>query len=141
MNEYYMNKCLCYAEQALDDEEVPVGTVIIDLTTYKVIGFGYNCKEKTRNCLCHAEIMAIDMACKKKNSKILENCIIYSTLEPCLMCLGAINEAQIKTMYFGAKNKKNNHFIEQLFNGKTVVNMQNEKCSKILSEFFKKRRN
>lgn len=136
-----MNKCLCYAEQALDDEEVPVGTVIIDLTTYKVIGFGYNCKEKTRNCLCHAEIMAIDMACKKKNSKILENCIIYSTLEPCLMCLGAINEAQIKTMYFGAKNKKNNHFIEQLFNGKTVVNMQNEKCSKILSEFFKKRRN
>lgn len=136
-----MNKCLCYAGQALDDEEVPVGTVIIDLTTYKVIGFGYNCKEKTRNCLCHAEIMAIDMACKKKNSKILENCIIYSTLEPCLMCLGAINEAQIKTMYFGAKNKKNNHFIEQLFNGKTVVNMQNEKCSKILSEFFKKRRN
>lgn len=141
MNEYYINKCLRYAEQASDDEEVPVGTVIIDLMTYKVIGFGYNCKEKKKNCLCHAEIMAINMACKKKNSKILKNCTIYSTLEPCLMCLGAINEAQIDTLYFGTKNNKNNRFTEQLFNGKTAVNMQNEKCSKILSEFFKKRRN
>ncbi len=84
--------------------------------------------------------MAINMACKKKKSKILKNCVIYSTLEPCLMCLGAINEAQIKIMYFGTKKKKNNYFIEQLFNGRTVVNMQNEKCSKILSEFFEKRR-
>ena len=141
MNEYYINKCLRYAEQASDNEEVPVGTVIIDLMTYKVIGFGYNYKEKKKNCLCHAEIMAINMACKKKNSKILKNCTIYSTLEPCLMCLGAINEAQIDTLYFGTKNNKNNHFTEQLFNGKTAVNMQNEKCSKILSEFFKKRRN
>ena len=100
MNEYYINKCLRYAEQASDDEEVPVGTVIIDLMTYKVIGFGYNCKEKKKNCLCHAEIMAINMACKKKNSKILKNCTIYSTLEPCLMCLGAINEAQNKYSLF-----------------------------------------
>ena len=140
MNEYYLNKCLHYAKQAINNEEVPVGTVIVDLMTYKVIGYGYNCKEKIKNCLCHAEIMAINMACKKKKSKILKNCVIYSTLEPCLMCLGAINEAQIKIMYFGTKNKKNNYFIEQLFNGRTVVNMQNEKCSKILSDFFEKRR-
>lgn len=140
MNTYFMNKCLYYAYQTVCNDDVPVGTVIVDLTTFEIIGYGYNSKEKNKNCLCHAEIMAINMACNKRNSKILKNCAIYSTLEPCLMCLGAINEAQIKTIYFGTKNQKNQFIVEQMFDGKTVVNMQNIKCSKILKKFFEKRR-
>lgn len=140
MNINYLNECLHYAELASVTDDVPVGAVIVDLITNSIIGYGYNCKEEKQNCLCHAEIMAINMACKNKNSKNLDFCAIYSTLEPCLMCLGAINEARIKTLYFGAKNCENKFLIEQMFMGKTVVNMQNKECSKILKVFFKKKR-
>ena len=93
-----MKEAIRYAGHSLLSDDVPIGCVIV--RNNKIIGYGYNKKEELRSPIAHAEIMAIKMASKNLNSYHLEGCDIYVTLEPCLMCVGAILNARIKNLYF-----------------------------------------
>ena len=100
-----MSAALSLAKEAYADDEVPVGAVITQ--NGKIISTGRNRREKSKNALLHAEIDAINNACKKLGGWRLWNCEIYVTLEPCPMCAGAIINAHIPKVFFGAYDFKN----------------------------------
>jgi len=146
-DEYCMNIALEQAKIAFKKGDVPVGAVII--MGNKVISKAYNRKNKEQNAIKHAEIIAIEKACKKLRSWYLNDCILYVTMEPCLMCCGAILQSRIKRVVYGTKcnkfgfagsidnvliNNKNNHSVE-LQSG-----VCSEDCSMILKEFFSDKR-
>lgn len=137
------------AKKALKKNEVPIGAVIVK--NGKIIAKGYNKREKNQNATSHAEIIVIEKACKKLKSWRLDDCEIFVTLEPCPMCAGAIANARIKTLIYGAKEKTSqdnlcekiltsdrlNHKPEIIFDEK-YENI----CSTLLTDFFKiKRKN
>lgn len=102
MNEIYMEEAIKQAKKAYKKNDVPVGAVLV--LNNKIISKGYNKKEKDNKATAHAEIIAIEKACKKLKTWHLENCILYTTLEPCLMCTGAILQSRIKTIYYSVPN-------------------------------------
>ena len=124
--------------------EVPVGAVAV--WDGKIVGRGMNLRETDKNALRHAEIAAIDEACKTLGGWRLWKCDLYVTLEPCPMCAGAIINSRIEKVYFGAYDKKAgccgstaDLFAEGLFNHRPEITggvMENE-CSSLLTEFFK----
>lgn len=143
----FMEIALKEAKKANKKDEVPIGAVIVK--DNKVIAKGYNMREKSKNAINHAEIVAIKRACRKLKDWRLENCEMYVTLKPCPMCAGAISNARIKRVYFGAEetNSKDN-LCEQIFSS-TRLNHKVELikleeyssiCSEILSSFFKNHR-
>ena len=142
-----MRLALEQAREAFKDDEIPVGAVVV--RNGEVVSVGRNRREKDKNALCHAEIEAIDRACKKLGGWRLWECDMYVTLEPCPMCAGAIVNARIKKLYFGARDEKNGAVVSkiQLFeNGFThkpelEYGILEKECSDILSEFFVKLRN
>ena len=97
----YMNEALKLAMNAFEEDEIPVGAVIVK--DDKIIGSGYNKKEQTGNPLKHAELIAIEEACKRIGDWRLNDCEIYVTLEPCQMCMGAIAETRIKKVIYGVE--------------------------------------
>ena len=135
MNEYFMKMAYCEAKKAYKNDEIPVGCVIV--CENEIVACGYNKKERKNNALMHAEIIAIDKACKKLGSWRLDNCDIYVTLEPCMMCMGAIIESRIRNVYYGTKNKNEQMYafnmIDRFVN---LYNVNDADCSKILSDFF-----
>lgn len=142
-----MLQALKQAKKAALENEVPVGCVIVYQD--KIISKAYNKRNQTNNALDHAELIAIKKACKKLNTWILEDASIYITLEPCLMCSGAILQSRIKNLYFGAYEPKFgaagsiiNVFEEEKFNHR--VNVQGgileKECSDILKSFFQNMR-
>lgn len=142
----FMKEALKEAIKAKNKQEVPVGAVIV--LNNKIIARGHNIRETKNNSLCHAEIIAINKACKKLHNFRLEDCEMYVTLEPCLMCVGAIIQSRIKKVVIGAKDPKygmagttfnafelkSNHKVEAEFG------ILEEECSSIIKEFFKKLR-
>ncbi len=142
-----MQRALRCARSAAEKGEVPVGAVIVK--DGKVISTGRNKREEKQNALLHAETVAIDRACRKLDSWRLEDCEIYVTLEPCPMCAGAIINARIKKVYFGAYDKKMGALgsvtdlsafnFNHLFSAEGGI-MQ-EQCSALLTDFFKHLRN
>ena len=102
--EKYMKAALKLAHKAAEEGEVPVGAVVV--CDGKIVGRGRNRRETKKNALHHAEIEAIEKACKKLGGWRLHRCDLYVTLEPCPMCAGAIINARIKTVYFGAFDPK-----------------------------------
>ncbi len=104
MNEKYMREAIKLAKKAYEIDEVPVGAVVVK--DGKIIGRGYNKRETSNQSIMHAEIIAIQKACKKLKSWRLDDCDIYVTLEPCLMCAGAIFQSRIKNIYYGAYDPK-----------------------------------
>lgn len=139
-DEYYMKIALKEARKSLKNHDVPVGAVIV--MNDKILSKSYNQKEKQKSTCAHAEILAIKKANKKLNCNRLDGATIYTTKEPCLMCMGAILSARIKRIVFGASDlrfgtkelaKENN------FNHKCEIEegVLEEECSVILSEFFK----
>ena len=94
----FMKEALKEAKLALDNDEVPIGAVIVK--NDKVISRGYNNRQKSQNAIKHAEIIAIEKACKKLKSWRLDGCDIYVTLEPCPMCAGAIANARINKLIY-----------------------------------------
>ena len=137
MNEYYMNIAIKEAKKAYKYEEVPVGAVIVK--NNKVIAKAYNKKEKTKNVIKHAEMIAISKACKKIKNWRLEDCIIYVTMEPCMMCSGAIEQSRIKKIVYGVENK-NYGFTKQLKNIEIISQVCEKECKKLVQSIFKKKR-
>ena len=145
MKKEFMNEALRLAEQAFLEGEVPVGAVVT--IGNKIIGTGRNRREKGKNALHHAEIEAINEACKRLGGWRLWECELYVTLEPCPMCAGAIINARIKNVVFGAYDKKNGacgsvtNLFESGFSYSPSYEggfMENE-CADVLSRFFKGR--
>ena len=138
----FMKSALSEAEKAFKIGETPVGAVIVQ--NGRIIARGYNKRETKKNALMHAEITAIDKACKKLGGWRLLDCDIYVTLEPCPMCMGAIIQSRIKNVYFGAYDKKAGALGSVCDLSKALPHkvgfsggiMENE-CSQILSRFFK----
>lgn len=142
----YMAEAVKLAKEACQDGEVPVGAVIV--RDGKIIATGRNRREKEKNALLHAEIDAINNACKTLGGWRLWNCEIYVTLEPCPMCAGAIINAHIPNVYFGAYDYKNGscgtvtNLFEMPYNFKPscMGGIMEEECAKLLKDFFKKLR-
>lgn len=141
--EKFMLEALNQAKKAEKLGEVPIGAVIV--LNNQIISKGYNKRELTQNALKHAETIAIDKACKKLKSWRLENCEMYVTLEPCLMCYGAMLNSRIRKVYFGAKDNKS--MIDKSFlvskNNSLNHNIEIEggilegECSDLLKIFFR----
>jgi len=143
MNEIYMKLALKMAEKAYKNEDIPVGAVVVK--NGKILAKTYNKKNKLQDPTCHAEILAIKKACKKIKDFRLEDADIYITKEPCIMCYGALLSARVKTIYFGAYDKK--YSILQLkdeipFNHKVEIvgGVMEKECSELISKFFAKLR-
>ena len=149
MEEKFMRRALLCAKKAAMIGEVPVGAVIVRNGT--VVSTGYNRRETDKNALRHAEITAIDRACKKLGGWRLWECDIYVTLEPCPMCAGAIINSRIRNVYIGAPDKKNGAMgsvtaLQNSFTHKPSVfhGILADECSAVLSDFFselRKKRN
>lgn len=135
------------AKKAEQIDEVPIGAVIV--RDDEVIGTGYNLREKTQTTLSHAELIAIEKANQKLGSWRLDDCTLYVTLEPCPMCAGAIVQARIKRVVFGAYDPKAgcagtlmNLLEEDRFNHQVEVTrgMLEEECRLMIQGFFRKLR-
>ncbi len=143
-NEFFMLKALDFAKAAGDTAEIPVGAVLV--LNDKILASGFNKREKKQNALFHAEIECIALACSKLRSWRLTNCDIYTTLEPCIMCVGAIINSRIKKIIFGAKDVKNGACFSNRLNLKYSYKPQiigcvlEKRCSNLLHNFFEKLR-
>lgn len=147
MVEKYMKLALKEAQKAYDKDEVPIGAIVVK--DGKIIARAHNLREKNKQACAHAEILAIQKACKKLEAWRLEDCDMYVTLEPCPMCAGAIINSRIKNLYIGAMDPKSGAVGSKLnllkdFKFNHTVNvfdrvLENE-CSSILKEFFKELR-
>lgn len=145
-DEYYMKLALKEAKKAYLIDEVPVGAVIVK--DDKIIARGYNIREKSQDSIKHAEIIAIEKACKKIGSWRLEGAKLYVTLEPCPMCAGAIIQSRIEEVYFGAYDKKFGaagsvlNLFEYKFNHQVLFKggLLEDKSKELLQSFFKKLR-
>lgn len=137
MRDYYMKIALKEANKALKHGEIPVGAVIVK--NNKIISKAYNKREKSKNVIKHAEILAIIKACKKLKNWRLCDCEIYVTLEPCMMCCGAIEQSRIKKIIYGCKNI-NNGKTKELKNVELFPNVCEIESKELLQSFFKNRR-
>lgn len=145
MDEKFMRAALKEAEKAEKINETPVGAVIV--RNGEIIARGYNKRETKKNALMHAEIIAIDKACRKLGGWRLPECDIYVTLEPCPMCTGAIIQARINNVYFGAYDKKSGCLgsvcdLSEVLPHKIGYRggIMLSECEQILKDFFKKLR-
>lgn len=144
MKKEFMYEALKLARQAAENGEVPVGAVIVK--DGKIIAKGKNEREAKQNALSHAEIEAINNACKKLGSWRLDDCEMYVTLEPCPMCAGAIINARIKTLVFGAYDPKAGsidsviNLCDYPYNHKPEIygGICEDECLEVLKDFFKK---
>ncbi len=145
--EKFMEQAYLEALLAEEKDEVPVGAVIV--YDGEVIAKAHNLRNQSQQAIAHAEMLAIEKACKKIGSWRLEECELYVTLEPCPMCAGAIIQSRIKKVFFGAYDPKGGCFGSVMnlndvsgFNHypEVVGGIEEEKCSKLLSDFFRKKR-
>lgn len=134
--ELFMREALKLAQQAYKEDEVPVGAVVV--LENQIIGKGYNQVEKLNDPTAHAEILAITAACNFLGSKYLDKCTLYVTLEPCMMCTGAIREAQIVKVLFGAPDNSHKKLQANLF--ETQGGILGKECSELIKQFFKQKR-
>ena len=147
MDEQYMREALRLAETAAADGEVPVGCVVV--CGGEIVGRGRNRRERGKNALAHAEIEAIDMACRALGGWRLQNCDLYVTLEPCPMCAGAIVNARIRRVVYGARDPKAGccgsvvDLFAQPFNHRPEVEggLLEDECAALLKDFFAELRN
>lgn len=141
-----MEEALLLAKQSFDEGEVPVGAVVVK--DGEIVGRGRNRRENGKNALFHAEISAIDEACRNLGGWRLWQCEMYVTLEPCPMCAGAIINSRIKKVTFGAYDKKAGSFGSVVdFNGlpynhkpQIEGGIDEKECSELLSLFFEQLR-
>ena len=143
----YMKVALKEAEKAVLLDEVPIGCVIV--LNDKIIAKSHNIRESKQNPVGHAEILAIQKASKKLNSWRLEDCEMYVTIEPCIMCAGAIIQSRIKKVYYGAPDLKGGAFGSSIdvLEAKNINHhpeiypgIMEEECSNLVKNYFKSKR-
>jgi len=141
-DEYFMKQAFLEAKQAYDLDEIPVGAVIV--ANNQIIARAHNLTERLHDVTAHAEVQAITAASEYLGAKYLTNCTMYVTLEPCVMCAGALFWSQIDKVVFAARDEKRGagRIKEGLYHPKTVVmnGIMAEECGQLISDFFKAKR-
>ena len=147
MKNAFMEVALSEAELAFNSGEIPVGAVIVK--DGKIISKAHNLRETNQNALCHAEVVAIEDACKKLGRWRLDDCDLYVTLEPCAMCCGAITQAKIRRLYFGAYDHKGGFAVSNasllehpglMHRVEYYCGIMEDECSALLRCFFERMR-
>ena len=145
MEEKFMREAIRLAETAKKKGEVPIGAVVV--VNGKIVGKGYNLRTKKQLATAHAEMRAIDMACKKCKSWRLPDAELYVTLEPCPMCMGAVLNSRIERVYFGAYEQKGRSLTEELAKANLLNHtvevtggVLKEECAEVLTSFFSEMR-
>jgi len=141
-HDYYMKYALSEAREAFEKGEIPVGVVIV--CKDRIIARGHNLTETLNDVTAHAEMQAITSAASLLGGKYLQDCSVYVTVEPCVMCAGALGWAQISTLVYGASDEKRGYakFAPQALHPKTIVIkgvMEND-CASLMTDFFKLKR-
>ncbi len=138
----FMKKALEQAQLAYSENEVPIGAVVV--CNNKIIGKGYNQTEKLNDVTAHAEMLAITAAATHLGGKYMDECVLYVTIEPCVMCAGAIKHARFQKVVIGACEPKTgfSRFLTNDFNTKTELKsgVLEEDCSNIMKQFFREKR-
>jgi tRNA(adenine34) deaminase len=137
-DEYFMNEALKEAQQSLKKNEVPVGAIVVSQN--KIIGRGHNLVEMLNDVTAHAEMQALTAASNSLGGKYLTDCTLYVTLEPCLMCAGALYWSQISRVVYGASDSKKGFSLlnKNVLHPKTKIEngILSEEASKLLKDFF-----
>ena len=143
--EKFMKKAITLASKAYEADEVPVGAVIVK--NGKVIASAFNKRESSKDATAHAEILAIKKACKKTDDFRLLDCDMYVSLEPCVMCTGAILNSRIANVYFGAYITNGSISAKEITERAELNHKTNfeggflqEECSRLVSNYFKQKR-
>lgn len=140
LNEY-MLAALREAETAAENGDIPVGAVIVK--NGQVIASAHNTREKEGNAVRHAEITAIERACRAVGDWRLDGCDMYVTLEPCMMCAGAVAQARLRRLYFGAYDRERGYVVSNPIEGFDVeryCGIMEKECAGVLDEFFERMR-
>ena len=139
---YYMRQALEEARKAYAEDEMPVGAVIV--CQDRIIARAHNLTETLTDVTAHAEMQAITAAAEYMGGKYLTECTLYVTLEPCIMCAGALGWSQIKRIVIGAADPKRGYqrFAPQALHPRTevVTGIMEEECSQLMKDFFKRKR-
>jgi tRNA(adenine34) deaminase len=137
-DDYFMRQAYQEALKAYDLGEVPVGAVVV--VNQQVIARAHNLTERLHDVTAHAEMQAITAASEFLGGKYLKGCTLYVTLEPCVMCAGALYWSQLDKIVFGTRDEKRGagRFHNELYHPKTVVSngIMEEECSRLMKEFF-----
>lgn len=141
-DEYFMRRALDQARMAMDQDEIPVGVVVV--CKDQIIARGHNLTETLNDVTAHAEMQAITSAANKLGGKYLDQCTLYVTLEPCVMCAGAIGWSQLGRLVYGAPDPKRGYSIiaPGALHPKTQVTsgILAEECAALVRDFFKNKR-
>lgn len=141
-DEYFMREAIKEAQKALDNDEVPIGAVVV--SKGRIIGRGHNQTEMLTDVTAHAEIIAMSAATQLLGAKYLTDCTLYVTVEPCCMCAGALAWAQLSRLVYGADDAKRGYSrcTPSLLHPKTEVKkgILSDQCSQLVINFFKDKR-
>lgn len=140
-DEYYMKLALQEAQIALEKDEVPIGCIIV--SNNRVIAKAHNLTETLNDVTAHAEMQAITSAANYLGGKYLQNCTLYVTLEPCVMCCGALNWSQISKVVIGARDEQRGFINKNLSlhpKSELVTGVMENECSDLVRNFFKSKR-
>ncbi len=141
-DEYFMRKALDEAAAALEEDEIPIGAVVVH--NQKIIGKGHNQTERLRDVTAHAEMVAITAASSHLDSKFLEECTLYVTVEPCCMCAGAVRWARLGRVVYGASEPKFGYqTVSTAIVGSKVKiegGLLAEECAALMKAFFASKR-
>lgn len=137
-----MKQALIEAQKAFDDDEIPVGAVMVCRGT--IIARAHNMTERLTDVTAHAEMQAITAAAEYLGGKYLNECTLYVTVEPCIMCGGALGWAQLGRLVFGARDEKRGYqrFAPEALHPKTEVlsGVLEQECASLMKDFFKRKR-
>jgi tRNA(adenine34) deaminase len=141
-DEYYMREALKEAQKALAEDEVPIGAVVV--CKNKIIARGYNLTEKLVDVTAHAEMQAFTAASNYIGGKYLDECTLYVTIEPCVMCAGASYWTQVSKIVYGARDEKRGFLLtgKNILHPRTILvgGVLEEECATLVKNFFRKKR-
>ncbi|PHR46986.1 MAG: tRNA-specific adenosine deaminase [Fluviicola sp.] len=140
-DEHFMRQAIQEAKKSLQKDEVPIGAVVV--AKNNIIARGHNLTEQLNDVTAHAEMQAITAAAENLGGKYLKNCTLYVTMEPCVMCAGALNWSQITKVVFGAHDERRGACrYDGIFHPKTEVvgGLLEDECGRLVKDFFKKKR-
>ena len=141
-DEMYMREALKLAQRAFDEDEIPIGAIIV--SHGKIIGKGYNLTERLNDVTAHAEMQAFTAAANFLGGKYLRDCTLYVTVEPCVMCAGASYWTQISRIVFGARDEKRGYSTlnSKIVHPKTQITqgVLEDECATLMRDFFKAKR-